>query len=421
MANIDIRFPGPAEAFLSAAVRQASRLPMIGATLGRTAGQNSALADGTNTQVLTRSVHRTGRRGMTAVQIGVANFKLNGVAPFGEQPTGGTATVSVALELADGTVIPASFGHLQSVDLAAGSPVVFCDPIGVYIGPDTEFYVRTWYRVATTAIALAAAQTVSLASRQIARKGTDLSAAFATAGYPSGTTSPQIPPVAIVGRLDGPSMCLLYYGDSIGDGTGDNTTDMPDGETSFVGRSLVGVNGFRIPHIKATRGGETLSGMATPATGWRRNALLRFATHALCEALTNDAVAGRTIAQAQADCLYEWRQKKAAGISTINTTILPRVNFSGSVQTPYVGFEPNGTSFRDVMNAWLVAQEGKGLLDKLIDTRPAVEDVAGNPGRWKNGLADTADGVHPTAAAHARMADEILRPALAAIESAWAS
>lgn len=415
--NFTISYNDVSENRFSAYVRQSVRNSLIGATLGRTAGQNSALADGTNTQVLTRSVHRTGRRGMSQVQIGVANFKLLGVSPFGEAATGGTATVSAALELADGTLIVVNFGHLQSVDLLAGSPVVFCDPIGVYIPPDTEFYVRTWYRVANTTIALGAAQTVSVASKQIARKGTDLSAAFITAGYPSGTTSTQIPPVAIIGKLDGPSMCLAYFGDSIGDGSGDVTTDTPHGETSFIGRSLVNINGFNIPHVKMTRGGETLSGMASPSTGWRRNAMLGFATHMLCEALTNDGTQNRTVAQSQADCITEWKQAKACGIMTLQTTIAPRVSFAGSVQTPFPAFVPTGVSWRDEMNSWLIAQEGKGLLDKLIDIRPAIEDVKNNPGYWKNGLTDTADGTHPEAVAHARISEEILKPVFRVLEN----
>ncbi len=407
---------GGSAASIARAVR--ARSSGIGGTLGRIGGHNTALADGVNTQNLTRTVHRTGRRGMSAIQIGVGNFKLLGLSPFGEAATGGTSTTSVALELADGSLIVGTFGAATSIDLLAGAQTIFCDPIGVYIPPDTEFFVRRWDRVATTAIALAAAQTVSVASKQIARKGTDLSATFVTAGYPGGTTSFQIPPVAIIGRLDGPAMCLAYYGDSIGDGSADNTTDMPSGQTSFIGRSTVAVNGFELPHAKLTRGGETLGAIATPTTGYRRNSLFRFATHVFGQAGTNDITQGRTFAQMQADYLSEWANARAQGAQPIQSTIIPRVTLVGAVQMPVAGFEPTGASVRDQINAWLLAQAANGVI--ILDIRPSVEDVAGNPGYWKNGLSDTTDGTHPLTAAHARIADTIVRPALAALELAYA-
>lgn len=399
------------------------RRPTLIATLGRSAGQNSALNDGTNTQVLTRSVHKTGRSGATDIQIGVANFKLLGVSPYGEAATGGTATVGVALELADGTVIQALFRGATSIDLVAGSPVIFCDPIGVWLPPDTTFYIRTWYRVAATNIALSASQTVSVASTQIARKGTDLSAAFLTAGYPSGTTSTQIPPVAIIGTAANAQMSVVYFGDSIGDGSGDVTTDMPHGETSFIGRSLVGVNGHNLPHSKLTRGGETLTGLITASSGYRRGAMFRYATHGLCEAGTNDLLVsfGYTLQQIKDRYNFAWSQMKANGLYVMQTTIAPRVSLAGAVQTPVTNYEPNGTSLRDQLNAWFLTQVGQGLLDRAVDIRPAIEDVTGNPGYWKNGLTDTADGVHPEAVAHARISTDILKPALAELEALFAA
>jgi len=392
-------------------------VPAAVATLGRMAGHNSALADGTNTQLLNRSVHRTGRRAASQIQIGVANFKLLGVSPFGEAATGGDATVSAIVEMADGTLYPATFSGATSVVLAAGSSVVFTDALPVSIPADTEFFVRLWYRVASTAIALAAAQTVSVASKQIARKGTDLSAAFATAGYPTGLTSTQIPPVAIKGILAGAAMVLGYFGDSIGDGSADNTTDMTNGETSFIGRSTVSVNGFNLPHMKMTRGGETLAALADVVTGARRRALFSAATHILGNPGTNDITQGRTFAQMQADYIAVWTAAKSAGAYTIQTTILPRVTFAGSVQTIFTNFGPGG--IRDQINTWLLAQEGLGLLDKIVDIRHEVEDVAGNPGYWKNGLSDTADGTHPLPVAHARVSDNVLRPVLSGLEAAY--
>lgn len=400
------------------ALPYADRRPSLVATLGRSAGQNAALNDGTNTQVLTRSVHKTGRSGITDIQIGVSNFKLLGTTPYGEAVTGGTATVGVALELADGTVIQALFHGVGSIDLLAGSPVVFTDPIGVWIPADTVFYVRTWYRVSATNIALGASQTVSVASTQIARKGTDLSALFLTAGYPSGTTSTQIPPVAIIGTAANAQMSVVYFGDSIGDGSGDNTSDMPHGETSFIGRSLVDVNGHNIPHSKLTRGGETLTGFVTAASGYRRGSLLRFGTHGICQPGTNDFMAslGFTLSQLQDRYRLAWGQMKANGLYTLQTTVIPRVSLAGSVQTPVANFEPTGNSLRDQINAWFATQVGQGLLDRLVDIRPAVEDVSGNPGYWKNGLTDTTDGVHPEAVAHARISTDILKPVLAELE-----
>ncbi|HWV16499.1 MAG TPA: SGNH/GDSL hydrolase family protein [Cellvibrio sp.] len=391
------------------------------ATLGRTQGQGTVLNDGTNTQVLTYSVHKTGKAGFGNIQIGVANFRILGSSPYGETPNGGDVTTSVQLELADGTVIPCTFNGASSITLSAGSGVVFTDPLNVYIPPNTNFNVKKWDRVSATNITLGSSQIIQITNRQVARKGADLSALWATPGYPStGTSSAPIPPVAIIGSPDSDVISFLYIGDSIMDGAGDTTGLTPDGETGYFGRGSVNVNGYNIPHIKATRGGETMKHFVHTLTGSRRRDLFRYATDFLCGFATNDMVnsQGNTLADLQSYATGIWAYAKRSGVRRVgHVTVLPRVTFAGEVQTPAAGFEPNGTSLRDTFNAWLFTQVGKGLLDYVCDFRELVEDVKGNPGYWKNGSADTGDGLHLNEASTTRIALNYINPLLARLDS----
>lgn len=387
--------------------------PRICASLGRVSGANSALNDGVNLQVLTRSVHQTGRFPVQQLQIGVANFKVNGTTPFGEQPNGGVATYSVALEYADGTVIQGLFKGQQSIDLPANSGIVYSDPIAD-VPANTEIFVRTWVRVAATNIALAAAQTVSsglVTGKQIARKGTDLSAQFLTAGQPTGTTSTQIPPVSLIGIVKG-GLSVVYGTSSIGDGTGDVATDLPHGETSFVGRALQGLNGFDIPHCKISRGGELDAALAANSTGWRRKSLFQYGNVFIDEGGTNDIVSGNgfTLQQIQTNYINLWKAAKDAGMIVIKTGILPRVSgiTAGVVttQVPFVNFEPNGTSLRDVLHAWFPTMVGS-YIDKYVPVHQEVEGLGSNRGLWATPgtPGDTDDGVHPAQATHIRMSN----------------
>lgn len=338
--------------------RLRTNVPTIVGSLGRIHGTNSttsaALNDATNTQVLTRSVHRTGRAGASNIQIGLANFRLSGSSTststhFGEQVLettqlsagaggtgdgtgttfpGGPVTYRVALELLDGTVIQGYFGGPDNVVLPYGSGIRFCDPIGVYIPPNTEFYTRTWATVSGTNIAIAASQTVSsgaVSGKQIARKGTDFSSQFLVAGQPTGTTSSQLPPIAIIGIPDREQVSVTYAGDSIGDGTGDVATELPHGTVGFIGRAMVGVNGYDIPHSKMTRGGETMTALATDIWGWRRRSLIPDSSLFINEGGTNDINSGVSLDNIKLNYQKIWKAAKGSGAKVLQTTILPRV------------------------------------------------------------------------------------------------
>jgi lysophospholipase L1-like esterase len=390
----------------------------ICATQGKTTGANTELNDGTNTQVLTYSVHRTGRAAAFGIRIGVTASYVSGVSPFGE--VADPAVIKkVMLELPDGTQIQGNFNGADQVSLVSGSGVVYSDPIGAYIPPNTEFFIKVWTIAPNTTTTLRTVQTVSITGKQRACKGTDLTSQFTTFGVPvGGTTCKQIPPVSIVAILDRPQMCVLVTGDSIADGTDDISTDLPHGEYGFIARALVDVNGFDVPHVKATKGGELLKAFATSNTGWRRASMLSSATHYFSNFGSNDCVVGNglTIDQIKAYYIKEWTLAKMYGLYTIQATIIPRVTGISTTQVPYVNFEPNGTSHRDVLNKWFFEIQGKGLLDRVIDIRPAVEDVANNPGYWKNGLTDTADGIHLSSAAHINIARNYVNPVFAELD-----
>lgn len=366
-------------------------VPTLIGSLGRVHGTNStapALNDGTNTQVLTRTVHRTGRAGASNIQIGLANFRLSGSSSststhFGEQISettqlsagaggtgtgtgttfaGGPVTYRVAIELLDGTVIQGYFNGVDNTIIPYGGPVVFCDPIGIYIPANTEFYVRTWATVSGVNIAIAGSQTVSsgaVSGKQIARKSTDFSTQFLVAGQPTGTTSVQLPPIAIIGIVDQEQLSVTYAGDSIGDGTGDIATDLPHGTTSFIGRALVNVNGYDIPHTKMTRGGETMTALATDIYGWRRRGLIANSTLFINEGGTNDINSGVSLDTIKANYQKLWKAAKATGAKVLQTTILPRVTL------------PTGTYNQTGSTTVTVTMTGHGLsVDQTIGAIP---------------------------------------------------
>jgi hypothetical protein len=337
---------------LKAAITKITQSPKLVGTLGRIKGVNTVLGPSDTAangavEILTRSVHRTGKYGATNIQLVYDNIRLNGSATYnmGENITAtqgsasyGTMTCSAAIELADTTVIQCSFNNqaTTSVDLPFNGGQSITDPVSIYIPPDTEFYVRTWNRVAANTITLSAAQTVSsgaVSGKQIARQGAggaSLSTLFLASGQPSSNstvvTSKQQPPTAIIGLTTGRGMSLVYAGDSIGDGTGDVATDMTHGETSFIGRSTVNVNGYNIPHIKMTRGGETVVALAKDSTGWRRANYFKYGSHFLMHIGTNDIVAGSTLGTIQAAFQVVWAKAKANGLYVMQTSILPRVS-----------------------------------------------------------------------------------------------
>jgi hypothetical protein len=377
----------------------------IAATLGRISGANADGGnDGTNTEQVTRTVHRTGRKAVTGLRLVVGNVKLIGVSPFGEAGVGNAITYRSAIE----------FGGANSYALwnGANSKSVADKSIAVSdairdMAAGQLFYVRNYLVVAAPANKWPRAQTVTQGT-QYAKKGTALLSTFEATGAVSGT--PQDgpnPPIALIGYVDRDSVAVVYTGDSIADNTGDLTTIDADGTVGFVGRGLVNVNGFNVPHAKLSRSGETLQALVDPVSGAIRRSLFQYATHYVSELGVNDINAGRTFAQMTADYLQEWAYARAAGIQYIcRTTLTPQTtapgnDFSTLVNQSYkTGFEPGG--LKDQLNAWFVDRRNDGTINGIVDVAADCGD-ASDPNKWRVDLGagnNTADGTHPASPIH---------------------
>lgn len=381
----------------------------IAATLGRVSGaQTVDGGDGTNTQAISRTVHRTGRNQVRGLRVVAGHFKLIGVSPFGEAGFGNSATYRTALEVG-GVNVPVTWGGASSKVVSDLSTAV-SDPIADIVSGQT-FYVRHLISVATTANKWGRAQTVTQGDQR-ALKATDASSYLSgTGSLIGGSTDAPHPPLALIGLVPRSTVSVVYTGDSIADNTGDLTTIDADGTVGFVGRGLVGVNGYNIPHVKMSRSGETQSGLVS--AGALRFSIMAYATHFIDEGGSNDITAGRSLAQIQADCLTIWAAARAAGIQKIyRTTILPRTTSTDSWatttnQTPVANFAVGG--IRDQLNAWFPTKVADGTIDGVIDVNADCAHATATD-RWRVDLGagnNTADGTHPASPLHTIMAARV--------------
>ncbi|EUB97327.1 hypothetical protein PMI07_000903 [Rhizobium sp. CF080] len=372
------------------------RVLRIAATLGRISGTNvDGGNDGTNTQHISRNVHRTGKYAVSGLRLVAGNVKLPGVSPFGELGVGNAVTYQSEIELA-GVNTVAKWGGANSLSVPDKS-IGISDPI-MDLPAGQVFYTRHWTAVADATKNWPRAQSIS-ANGQRAIKGTDLSSYFSGTGtLVGGTTDAPHPPLALLGMVPRDSVAVAYTGTSIEDGNGDLTTLSPDGAVAYIGRGLENVNGFNLPSCKMSRGGENLQGLADPVSGAIRRSMLQYATHFICGSPTNDMLVSlaRTIAAIQQDFMTVWMDAWSKGVQEIwQVNIIPRTNSSN---VPLTNYEANGTSHRDVLNNWFVNEcVNNGWITGVINFAADCEDPV-TRGTWKAGF--TSDWTHPLDQAH---------------------
>jgi lysophospholipase L1-like esterase len=199
-------------------------------------------------------------------------------------------------------------------------------------------------------------------------------------------------PIAVVGYTDTGQVSVVYLGDSIADGVGDD-------QDGYIARALADVNGYPVPYIKLSRGSDTLGNNAL-AYGYRRRALFEYGTHGIIALGTNDIVTGASLETMKNLVTEISAAMRGRGLKVIGSTIWPRTTSTDSWatlanQTPVAGFAPGGV--RDQFNAW-IKNYADGLLDHWYDPCEFTESPSA-PGKWNvNGSPNypTTDGVHPT-------------------------
>lgn len=199
-------------------------------------------------------------------------------------------------------------------------------------------------------------------------------------------------PIALIGYTEAGQISVVYLGDSIADGVGDD-------QDGYIARALADVNGYPVPYIKLSRGSDTLGNNAL-AYGYRRRALFEYGTHGIIALGTNDIVTGASLETMKNLVTEISAAMRGRGLKVIGSTIFPRTTSTDhwatlAGQTPVAGFETGG--IRDQFNAW-IKNYADGLLDYWYDPCELIEPTAA-PGKWNvNGAADypTTDGIHPS-------------------------
>lgn len=212
--------------------------------------------------------------------------------------------------------------------------------------------------------------------------------------------------VVLLGRATGATRAVVVLGDSIADGNNDVQAPPPTRHGNGIfGRAIADAAGAPLAGmVKCTLSGDRAQWFA--GANAQRRTHLPYAGIAVVEYGVNDIAGGRTYAQVYADLKTIWALCKAQGVKwVIQTTLPPKTTSTDAFattanQTPAAGFEPGG--IRDQLNAQIKADalaRANGL-DDVMDVAAALQDGT-LPNRWAapGGVAQTADGTHPSAQA----------------------
>ncbi|MEY2892662.1 MAG: hypothetical protein RJA98_2570 [Pseudomonadota bacterium] len=228
-----------------------------------------------------------------------------------------------------------------------------------------------------------------------------------------------VAPIVLGRFVSGNPKTFLAVGDSITEGSADALSGQV-GNGYFDRARMSASNGApMLAGIKFGQG-SSISAMWSAANADRMTPYLAYAKYLWDMYGTNDFLAGETDATVRTRCQAIWAQAMASGASgVVRGEVLPRVTSSDSyvlaANQTYINSAFGVGGAARTFNTWLSTQVGGGAVLTVVPF-DSVRD-SGDRYKWKvNGTAGyaTADGVHPSTAAHILMADE-LRPVLASL------
>lgn len=368
--------------------------------------------------------------------VAVSNLRLvfsNYAISSGKEVDGPNAvTVRAAIEVWSGSSTTyitqgVTFNGSESVALGTRAGLVVSDPIGVVLEPGQWFAVRTNAQVTSgdlfQAPALHNGGSTLTGDPSSGNGGNMIRNTSATVVYDTGTITGTLKRgfchMAVLGVTAAYAPAVVIFGDSIADGSGDNTATnlIQGGSVGYIPRGLVLSDNTFIPHAKVSVSGTNMSHIGTADNiggmdNHRRWSMLEWATHAIFHYGRNDLAGGRTLAQLQADSIAAWARAKSRGVKVAACTILPYTTSTDSWAT--TGNQTPGSGFgvgeaRDQYNDWLLTKLADGTIDYVVDANPYVESQS-VPGVWVPNY--TTDGVHPNPTGH---------QAAAAAVRAWGS
>jgi lysophospholipase L1-like esterase len=321
-----------------------------------------------------------------SVSLEFVNWYPNGTGADVDAPS--AMTLRVGIEKA-GSILPVKFAGADTVTIPPGGSII-ADPVYIDGTAGDVFYTRVTATLATgnTYVYTGAADAgyAFNPAQDNSRSGTNY----------AGGANQSVVPTRILGRpATAPARVFALVGDSIVQGA--------LATTQYEGGYASGLLSAGVPFVKIAKGGESAFNVTSLGGFSRRLSVITGCTDAIVEYGTNDAVAGRTAAQLQADLVTIYGRLTRMGIKRIwQTTITPRTTSTDSFattanQTPVSGFAVGGA--RDQVNAWIRANTAG--ITGYIEVADAVESSR-NSGAWKPSF--TTDGVHPSQTGHTAIA-----------------
>lgn len=312
-------------------------------------------------------------------------------------PAANSITIARQIEYPAGVFTRVTWSGANSVTIPVGGADTWSDPLPISL-PAGSRYVE---HVFVSGFAVGTGFPFLHVRQLLAANGDS----FSLSASETDKTGQSLPPasnawyygaVAIKGQTNAPR-AVAIIGDSIASAGGDTQTGF---FVSYVERAVNGLYGT----VNTSQSSET--GLDWLQNRTARLALIRSSgcTDCIVEMGTNDIAIPATAAAALSRDQMLNDLMAASGITPINVTIPPRINWSGTAvgpadQTPQAGFATGSTTGRDGYNT---AQRTTPLIfsQALLDMAPSVEDQA-NLGKWKtDGVTPdlyTADGIHPNA------------------------
>jgi len=359
----------------------------------------TGISNGTDTSQTSRT-RMVVRGDVVGVRLVFVNFYL---PAGGAEPVGGSdVTVKASVEnpallAGDPTgaaTIPVYFNGRRTAVMESGG-ILISDPVHVNVADGSPIWVRSMPTVTAGGKWVNSATTFNSATA-----GTDGSGVLegivtnvdsVDSGTIAGSTSFAFAPVAILGVAASRKPSVLIVGDSIAADTG----VIRSGEVGYLARACINAG---YPLLRIAEGGERVLTVVNAISFYKRMRLARMATHAICQYGTNDIYgSGRTLAQLKADSLTLWKIMARTGLTTYQTTVLPRPGASTDGYMTVAGqsiTDATKEGIRVGFNTWLrdttasgaVAQSAGTLRGMLDPCTPVEVNAAGaltmNGGFW---------------------------------------
>jgi lysophospholipase L1-like esterase len=385
---------------------------------------------GSNKGISARNHHRA-RGPITEIAMVLPNWYVDRGASKFEYPNNAGTICAASVEYPAGVFHRLTFAGSVRPLLGGGDHLVSAF-VPIAIPENAEFWTNIWVSAASTIVFFNGNTAQVGANGEKGTVSTNDVTDYTMASHTGSAQTYGLWPLALIGRTAARATAIL--GDSIGEGVGD-TSDTSD-HVGMLARLVGPVH----PYINLSQSGDRIELLLQSHT--KRMSVLAYARNVILGLGVNDISAGRSLAAIKADMLKLWsitkNQLRESG-RVFQITITPNCTSTDNWTTlanqgPAPGFSTTGDGTREQLNDWLrdgapisagtpapigsstAIRNGDAAhpLHAILDTADAVES-ARNSGRWRvDGTASkwTADGLHPSAFAHAEAANS-LAPELA--------